>query len=123
VHALGSDLDQQGKLIEARQYLHLALKLHPGHPVILTTLASIYRKMGQLPEAEACLERAVQNPVPFPRAYSDLGLLKLSLGKTSDAIRYLEIARRLTPHDQRIIAVLRNVGGGPTKGDAPRRSP
>lgn len=123
LHALGSELSQQGKLVEAREYLHLALELHPGHPVVLTTLASICREGGHVTRAEAYLEKAVQSPVAFPRAYSDLGLLKLDLGKTDDAIRYLEIAFKLTPHDQRVVRALQILRRGQERGREHRRSP
>ena len=123
LHALGSELAQQGRLIEAREYLHLALELHPGHPVVLTSLASICREGGNVAGAEAYLEKAVQNPVAFPRAYSDLGLLKLDLGKADDAIRYLEIAFKLTPHDQRVVRALQTLRRGQERGPEHRRSP
>ncbi len=106
---LGTRLKDEGRMAEALDYMNRSRKMRPGHPVILTGLASLSRRMGKISEAEMYLERAIRCPVPYPNAYRDLGLVKLDLGKIDEAIRCLEKAQTLAPRDPITVNALQTV--------------
>lgn len=94
---LGMCLGQNGQLGEAEAAFITALRLAPGHPLILTNLAALYRKGGALDAAIRSLRQAVSQAPDFGRGWQDLGRCLLDSGQPGSAVAALEEAIRLQP--------------------------
>jgi predicted Zn-dependent protease len=84
--------------------------IHAGysHYLLLTMLGEALLRAGAAPstpeftEAQGALEQAVAQRPAYSSSHVALGRVYLALGRNSDAIAQLEIARRLDPHNKAV---------------------
>lgn len=94
---------EKQKAEEAKQSIDEALRLQPRHPRAMTALGVYNLKLCRLEKAKAEFQRAMQKDrsLAAPR-YNFGGTLWLE-GKSKEALKYLEEARRLEPKNHRIL--------------------
>ena len=97
--AQGSVADELGEHEQAQSYYAAALKIVPGEPTVLSNLGLSYALAKNLPQAEATLRQAADQPRADRRVRQNLALVLALQGKFDEAE---EIARRaLPPEDAR----------------------
>jgi tetratricopeptide (TPR) repeat protein len=73
------------------------LARHPGHPVLLTSLAVLLELSGEMAEAEAAARAAFAEAPGLPQASKNLGDLLYRAGRYDDALEAYQRAARLAP--------------------------
>ena len=86
----GMELLSDGKFHEALTSLRLALKEHPGDPVVLQQIAIAYTRIGMTDEAAKTYRHVLQKDPNASGAHYGLAFLLIRSGKVADAIPYLE---------------------------------
>ncbi len=95
--AQGSVADQLGDHAQAQSYYTAALKIVPNQPQVLSNLGLSYALVRQMPNAEATLRTAADQPGADMRVRQNLALVLALQGKFSEAE---DISRRdLAPID------------------------
>ncbi|HLA63865.1 MAG TPA: tetratricopeptide repeat protein [Rhodothermales bacterium] len=89
---------ERGNARGADEALARAIALQPRLVEAYTKRAQALSALGRTDEAIAALTEAVRrNPVSYPGAWNDLGLMELQRGRVTEARRALERAVRLDP--------------------------
>jgi Flp pilus assembly protein TadD len=83
--AQGSVADQLGDHASAQELYQAALKIRPGEPAVLSNLGLSYALSKQLPQAEATLRTAADNPRADSRVRQNLALVLALEGKFKEA--------------------------------------
>ncbi len=96
-------------LKEARPFVNKALKLQPRHPMASWVKAKILESIGDLDEALAVLEPALDPEKPNERVTDLLAYLQLDAGNLSEAERLYELGRKDDPYNVRWLAGLARV--------------
>jgi protein O-GlcNAc transferase len=94
---LGIVVSSMGRHGEAIDWMTRASYLNP-HPGFLLNLAQAYRQAGQMREAVATYERALQLDPTLPDAHEAFATLLLKQKRPADAVARLREALRLNPH-------------------------
>jgi tetratricopeptide (TPR) repeat protein len=94
---LGTLLQAQGRLEEAKACYHRALALDPGMAEIHLNLGLVLQTQGQLDEAVSAYRRAVELNLDLPEAHSNLGNALQSQGHLDEAIVHYRRALALRP--------------------------
>src|SRR5690606_28524971 len=93
VLAAAGAADPAGALGLARD----GLAAHPGHPVLLNSLAVLLELSGEMAEAESAIRAAFAEAPGLPQASKNLGDLLYRAGRYDDALEAYERAARLAP--------------------------
>ncbi|MHC4624753.1 MAG: tetratricopeptide repeat protein, partial [Planctomycetota bacterium] len=88
---------QAGRLEQAEQLYRLVLQYHPGHPVVLHSLAMIAYQAGRYEAALELLREAVADSPQVPQFHNTRGLVLEALGKFNQATQAYERAVSLKP--------------------------
>jgi tetratricopeptide (TPR) repeat protein len=121
---MGMALEQKGSLSEATSAYQHALKLRPGNPNYLASLARSQALAGRPAEARRVLKEMLSSPEPvspffIALVYTALGdkdhafrWLDSAVVERSGSVRYLKIEPRLDPlrSDPRFDSLLLRVG-------------
>jgi Flp pilus assembly protein TadD len=94
-----------GNLEAAEKHLQdaLALDIAAGHPVVLTELGIVYRKLGRFAQAEESYEAALAAAPDYHFARRNLGILcDLYLSDTECAMREYETYMAAMPNDEEV---------------------
>jgi tetratricopeptide (TPR) repeat protein len=94
---LGTVLDRQGKLDEARLHYERALSIDPFHTRALNNLGVWLDRRGRSAEAIQTLQRAIASDPENAEPYSNLGSAFIGARRMPDALRALETAVALDP--------------------------
>ncbi len=86
----GMDLLADGKFHEALTSLRLALKDHPGDPVILQQIAIAYTRIGMTDEAAKTYRHVLQKNPKAAGAHYGLAFLLIRSGQSRDAVSHLK---------------------------------
>lgn len=81
----GAVLDQMGRHADARRYYASALRLMPDEPSVLSNLGLSYALSKNLPQAEATLRRAAEQPGAEPKVRQNLALVVGLEGRFQEA--------------------------------------
>lgn len=102
-YARGAAYEQAGEWDAAEaDFLH-ALDLFPGQPEVLNYLAYSWLIQGKhIQEAEDMLKRAIDASPKAAHIIDSYGWALYNLGRYDEAVRYLETANLLLPHDPTI---------------------
>ena len=84
------ELLSEGKFHEALTSLRLALKEHPGDPVVLQQIAISYTRIGMTDEAAKTYRHVLQKDPKAYGAHYGLAFLLIRSGQTRDAIPHLK---------------------------------
>jgi len=88
---------------EAEQYLQLALRLFPGHPVASNEYGLLLRKAGRFAEARRIYEKALASFPEYLPAHRNLGILcDLYLDDPACAMEQYEIFNAAMPEDEQV---------------------
>ena len=90
------ELSSNSSLIKAINWAKKAIALEPKNPLYLDTLASLYKKQGQLRLAKITLEKAIESNAAPPEVYYHLGIVYSELGDIESAKRSLSKALSLS---------------------------
>lgn len=90
---------QEDLAAATREFL-LELEVDPRNANAAYEIAEIHRTEGDFPSAEKYFKMALGNYPDFQEAQLGLGATLISLGRASEALRYLEKAVELTPGDE-----------------------
>ena len=94
----GCVLWDQGKLAEALEWFHEAVRRGPTCSEALGHAGIILKDLGQLNEAAECFSRAVGvNPIDFG-AFNNLGIVHRHLGRLEEAVNCFRESLRFNPH-------------------------
>ncbi|HJS46456.1 MAG TPA: tetratricopeptide repeat protein, partial [Gemmatimonadales bacterium] len=85
--------DAPGALALVRE----GLAAHPGHAVLLNSLAVLLEQGGEMAEAEAAARAAFAEAPGFPQASKNLGDLLYRAGRYDEALEAYERAARIAP--------------------------
>lgn len=85
----GLELLADGKFHEALTSFRLALKEHPGDPVVLQQIAIAYTRIGMTEEAAKTYRHVLRTNPHAPGAHYGLAFLYLHGGDPEQAIRHL----------------------------------
>lgn len=86
----GMELLSDGKFHEALTSLRLALKEHPGDPVVLQQIAIAYTRIGMSDEAAKTYRHVLQKDPVSSGAHYGLAFLLIRSGQVAEAIPHLE---------------------------------
>ena len=86
----GMELLAEGKFHEALTSLRLALKEHPGDPVVLQQIAVSYTRIGMTDEAAKTYRHVLQKDPKASGAHYGLAFLLIRSGQTKEAVPHLE---------------------------------
>jgi len=86
----GMELLSDGKFHEALTSLRLALKDHPGDPVVLQQIAIAYTRIGMTDEAAKTYRHVLQKDPGASGAHYGLAFLLIRAGQSADAVPHLE---------------------------------
>lgn len=86
----GMELLSDGKFHEALTSLRLALKDHPGDPVVLQQIAIAYTRIGMTDEAAKTYRHVLQKDPGASGAHYGLAFLLIRAGQAADAVPHLE---------------------------------
>ena len=95
--ALGTALDEQGKLSEAFKEYEIALKLDPRDSEPYKGMGNIYFKLGRFDEAIKGYRAALAIDPADRKAHNNLGYLYSLQGRIDEAVREYETALRADP--------------------------
>lgn len=112
--AQGSVADQMGDHAGARRYYDAALKIRPNQPDVLSNMGLSYALERQLPQAEAALRLAAEQPQADARVRQNLALVLSLEGKYADAEA---VSRRdMSPVDaaENVATLKQTIAGSPT---------
>lgn len=99
----------QGDEATALLYLRFAVYLDPGHDLAVLTLADILERAKQTDDAVQVYRRMPENSPLRPVADIQVGLGLEQLGKTDEAVKYLETIIAARPDDIDAISALGNI--------------
>ena len=99
----------QGDEATALLYLRFAVYLDPGHDLAVLTLADILERAKQTEDAVQVYRRMPENSPLRPVADIQIGLGLEQLGKTDEAVKYLEGIIAARPEDIDAISALGNI--------------
>lgn len=86
-------------LNEAEDLIARAFALTPNHVGVLKARANLLRARGRFEEAMVAVLAAIERNPGEPTAYRDMGLNKLYLGETPQAVDWFRRADRMAPGD------------------------
>jgi adenylate cyclase len=86
-------------LNEAEELISHATSLAPDHPVALKARGLLLRARGRFPEAIIATETLIVRNPAEPSAYKEMGLNKLYLGETREAVEWFRRADAVAPSD------------------------
>jgi len=86
----GVDLLSDGKFHDALTSLRLALKEHPGDPVILQQIAIAYTRIGMTDEAAKTYRHVLQRNPKAAGAHYGLAFLLIRSGQAKEAVPHLK---------------------------------
>lgn len=102
LHAnLGSILLRQRRFAEAEAALERAVELRPHSSSHHNAMGSVLARQGRLLEAESECLRAVELNRTYADGWTELGLIRQSLGRDPEALECLDEAVRLDPSQAR----------------------
>ncbi|KMO39801.1 tetratricopeptide repeat protein [Methylobacterium aquaticum] len=87
--AQGAVADQMGDHVQAQRYYEAALKIVPGEPSVMSNLGLSYALAKRLPEAEATLRQASNDPRADGRVRQNLALVLGLQGRFGEAEQVL----------------------------------
>ena len=90
----------------ATDYLQRALSIQPQDSESNYQLGVLLSRNGQEERGRQCLKRALEQRANFPDPMYFLGKMELSLNHGAEAVKYLEAASRLAPHQENITFLL-----------------
>ena len=90
----------EGKFHEALTSLRLALKEHPGDPVILQQIAIVYTRIGMTEEAAKTYRHVLRKDVAASGAHYGLAFLLLRAGDREEAAEHLRAFLANPPHGE-----------------------
>ena len=90
----------EGKFHEALTSLRLALKEHPGDPVILQQTAIVYTRIGMTEEAAKTYRHVLRKDPAASGAHYGLAFLLLRAGNREDAAEQLRAFLANPPHGE-----------------------
>jgi tetratricopeptide (TPR) repeat protein len=96
---LGISYLQIGKIDDSLKYLNMAKELIPEDPYVLNALGIIYIEAKKYVEAINAFQRALMKYPQFGNALVNLGYAYYLNGNIRDAIRVLEISKKISPDD------------------------
>ncbi|KAF9940709.1 hypothetical protein BGZ67_007050 [Mortierella alpina] len=96
----------------ALQFYNYGLQLDRHHPHLYTNLGSLLKDMGQLNEAVAMYEKAVECNPKFDVALANLGNAVKDLGKVQESIQWYLRAVEINPNFSEAVCGLVNALGG-----------
>jgi len=96
---LGISYLQIGKIDDSLKYLNMAKELIPEDPYVLNALGIIYIEAKKYVEAINAFQRALMKYPQFDNALVNLGYSYYLNGNIRDAIRVLEISKKISPDD------------------------
>ncbi|KAF9115082.1 hypothetical protein BGX27_009005 [Mortierella sp. AM989] len=96
----------------ALQFYNYGLQLDHRHPHLYTNLGSLLKDMGQLNEAVAMYEKAVECNPRFDVALANLGNAVKDLGKVQESIQWYLRAVEINPNFSEAVCGLVNALGG-----------
>lgn len=94
---VGKQLQDEGKLEEARVYYQKALQAQPNYPEALLNLGLLAMACGELGEARTRLEAALQAKPDFAQAHLGLGVLAARTNRLPEAQQHFREALRIDP--------------------------
>jgi Flp pilus assembly protein TadD len=94
-------LQTQRRPADARDVLKRAVKMEPGSPVVLNSLAVAEMSLGNFSEAARLLETVLSTSEASPNAIKNLGFVRIKQKKFADAIPLLRKAVKTSPKDAR----------------------
>ena len=97
-----------------RAYCRLAAASDPNNPAVRHAVGLVYLELGDLPQAELEMRRAVEL-LPTAESYADLGIVLRELGRYDEAIQFLRSATAFDPDSAGLLTEL-----GITFGEAGR---
>jgi len=86
----GMELLSDGKFHEALTSLRLALKEHPGDPVVLQQIAIAYTRIGMTDEAAKTYRHVLQKDPRASGAHYGLAFLLIRAGQAREAVPHLQ---------------------------------
>jgi tetratricopeptide (TPR) repeat protein len=90
----------EGKFHEALTSLRLALKDHPGDPVILQQIAIVYTRIGMTEEAAKTYQHVLRKDPAASGAHYGLAFLLLRAGDREEAAEHLRAFLANRPHGE-----------------------
>ena len=90
----------EGKFHEALTSLRLALKEHPGDPVILQQIAIVYTRIGMTEEAAKTYRHVLRKDAAASGAHYGLAFLLLRAGDREEAAEHLRAFLANPPHGE-----------------------
>lgn len=93
----GKKLYSAGKIDEALSKFMSASVKDPANAVVLNNMGLIYKKKGDVAQAEGLYKKALSLKPDYPEAYNNLGVLKAAAGDTLSASVYLKRAIKSQP--------------------------
>ena len=90
----------EGKFHEALTSLRLALKEHPGDPVILQQIAIVYTRIGMTEEAAKTYRHVLRKDAAASGAHYGLAFLLLRAGDREEAAEHLRAFLADPPHGE-----------------------
>ena len=94
---LGLLLQGEGRLEEAAEHYHEAVRIRPAYPEALYNLGNVLATEGRLAEAEAQYERALALDDGFAAAHNNLGNVLVMEGKVEEGKRHYRQALEINP--------------------------
>ena len=94
---LGLLLQGEGRLEEAAEHYHEAVRIRPAYPEALYNLGNVLATEGRLAEAEAQYERALALDDGFAAAHNNLGNVLVMEGKVEQGKRHYRRALEINP--------------------------
>ncbi len=120
--ALGALLSERGQHDQALAAHRRAIALQPGHPEAHCNLGLALSRVGEFDAAQASLLQALRLRPRFPEALLNLGNLLAGLQRDEEAAERLRAALQLRPGwalaSQRLLEVLKRIGGEPALAEA-----
>jgi tetratricopeptide (TPR) repeat protein len=95
--ALGAALVNAGRLTEAAEHYHLALRRNPNDTAVLTNLGFVLASLGRPSEAIEYYQRAIGKQPDHWLAHNNFAAALAALGRVPEAIEHYEEAIRLNP--------------------------
>jgi len=103
---LGSSYQGIGKFEEAIDIFNNGLKIDSNNIYISNNLANCYKYLLNYKKAEELLTRIIEKNPKYTNAYINLGNLKRDINKFDSAIKFYEIADKISPNNHIILYLL-----------------